>query len=63
MPSLTKLARRAAKFARSQVSGEPKEKRIASAKREFELQLRASGFSREQAKHAVRVRFNPDQNE
>lgn len=55
---IEKLRRRAATFARSQGTGDPKAKRIALAKREYELQLRANGFSRAQAKHAVRVRFN-----
>jgi hypothetical protein len=58
-PSLIKdLYLRAATFARSQVAGDPKAKRIASAKRKYELELRARGVSRSQAKIAVAVRFN-----
>lgn len=54
-----KLLRRAATFARSQMAGADKDARIAAAKREYELQLRANGFSQSQAKRAVAVRFNP----
>jgi hypothetical protein len=52
------LYRRAATFARKQGTGDSKEKRIASAKRKYELELRARGVSRSQAKIAVAVRFN-----
>ena len=58
-PSLIKdLYLRAATFARKQGTGDSKEKRIASAKRKYELELRARGVSRSQAKIAVAVRFN-----
>lgn len=53
-----KLKRRAETFARSQGTGAPKDQRIAEAKRAYELELRAAGFSRAKAKHAVAVRFN-----
>lgn len=51
MPSLKSetLQRRAATFARSQGTGDRKEKRIS--------QLRASGLSRANAKTAVTIRF------
>lgn len=52
------LYRRAATFARKQGTGDPKAIRISKAKRQFELELRARGVSRSQAKIAVAVRFN-----
>jgi len=58
-PSLIKdMYLRAATFARKQGTGASKGKRIASAKRKYELELRARGVSRSQAKIAVAVRFN-----
>lgn len=63
MPSLIeKLRRRAATFARREGTGDRKEKRIARAKREYELQLRAQGLSRTNAKLAVAVRFSQGKN-
>jgi hypothetical protein len=59
MAYLEKLLRRAATLARSQGSAAPKDQRIAQAKRAYELELRAAGFSRSDAKHAVAVRFSP----
>lgn len=63
MSSLTEtLRRRAVTFARKQGTGDPKEKRIARAKREYELQLRAQGLSRKSAMIAVAVRFSQGKN-
>lgn len=53
-----KLKRLAANLTRSQGSSAPKDQRIAQAKRAFELELRAAGFSRAKAKQVVAVRFN-----
>ena len=60
MPSLTteKLLARASTLARTEAPpGAPKDLRVARAKRAYELQLRAAGLTRSQAKTAVSVRF------
>jgi hypothetical protein len=58
-PLTEHLQRKAAKLARTQAPGAPKELRIARAKRQFEFELRAQGLSRSAAKTATSVRFGP----
>lgn len=51
------LMRQAKNLLREKLNGAPKEKRIAMAKREYEMELRAAGISRSNAKLAVAIRF------
>lgn len=57
---LNALIRRAATLARDKARGAHKQKRIAIAKRKHELELRAAGFTRKQAKIAVSIRFGAE---
>lgn len=50
--------RRAKALDRDNMRGQPREKRIAAAKRKYEIELRAAGLTRSQAKRAVAVRFS-----
>lgn len=51
------LMRQAESLLRENLNGAPREKRVAVAKRKYEIDLRAAGLSRKQAKLAVAVRF------